>query len=212
MTKPTQILLLSVLMTGLGSVAHAQLEPMLGRSGINFSLGFWGGSAGASSTIGYTGIRTEAGTSGFSGYLGYEYWLRENLALTLNFGLRSAKVTALQTSSNDLHEASAVFPFLLGVHFDLLSPGPDENIRPYLSLAVGPYIGAEAANTALAREAHVESTVGFRPGLGIDFLLGNHFKLGAEAGYHLTGTFSSEIGGRRNANGGEFCMIVGIVF
>ncbi len=211
MTKSTRIPILVLLFLMIGSVAIAQDLSLNGRSAIEINLGFWGG-ASASTTVGTGAIRTEAGTSGFTGSLGYAYWLREHLALTLTGGLRSAEASSTVNLSGSIQRSSAVIPVLLGVRFYVPEPAPSENIRPFLSVGVGPYFGAEAASTALSQQSHVETAIGGRLGAGIDFLVGNHFNLGADLGYHFMADFKNDVGGRKNYNGGEFCFVAGYIF
>jgi len=211
MTTTMRVLLFAAVIFAVGSTAYSQDVALAGRSSIEMSLGFWGG-ASASSSTSIVGIRTHAGTDGFSGGLAYAYWLREGISLTLSGGLRSASASSTLNTLGETDQASAVIPILLGLRFYLPQPEPGDNIRPYVSLAVGPYFGAEASSTILQRQSHVETAIGARPGVGIDFFLGNHFKLGADVGYHVMENFNSEVGGRRSYNGGEFCFVLGFIF
>ena len=195
----------------MGSDCLAQDISLKGRSALGFSFGFWGGGQ-ASVSIGTTGIQTHAGTNGFMGSFGYSYWLREYLALTLTTSMRAASSDVSVNALNVSRRASAVFPVLLGLRFYVPEPDPSDNIRPYLSAAVGPYFGAESANTLMAHQAHLETSLGGSLGGGIDFFLGNHFMLGAGIGYHLMANFQEAVGGRNNYNGGEFHLGVGYIF
>ncbi len=212
MIKPIRTLSLILLSMIIGSIGIAQDLPLAGRSSIELSLGFWTGGASASATVGTAGVRSEAGTNGFSGGLAYAYWLQENLTLTFSGGLRSAEANSTVNLTSVVNRSSAVIPVLLGVRYYFLNPEPVDNIRPFVSLAVGPYFGAEASSTLLAQQSHVETAIGGRPGIGVDFRLGNHFKLGADVGYHVTADFRTEVGGRKSYNGGEFCFVLGYIF
>lgn len=207
-TTTIAVILLSIIMS---TVSTSQELSLNGRSAIELNLGFWGG-AKASTTIGPTSIRSEAGTNGFTGSVGYSYWLKEHLTLTFTAGLQSAQASSTVSISNATQQSSAVVPLLLGLRFYVPEPQPGENVRPYLSAAVGPYIGSEAANTPLSQQAHVETAAGGRLGLGIDFFPGNHFKLGGSLGYHLMTDFATPIGARKNYNGAEFCLGAGYIF
>jgi outer membrane protein W len=195
----------------MGSVSLAQDVFLKGRSAIELNLGFWGG-AKASNTIGPTGIQSEAGTNGFVGGLGYSYWLRENLSLTVTASLLSAQANTTFSTFNVTQQASTVVPLLLGLRFYIPEPESGENIRPFLSAAVGTYFGSEATSALLFQQAHTETAVGGRLGVGADFFLGNHFNLGANVGYHLMTDFENTIGARKNYSGAEFSLEIGYIF
>ncbi len=195
----------------LSPVSLAQDLSLKGRSAIELSLGFWGNTM-ASNTVGLTGIRSEAGSSSLAGGLGYSYWLKEHLSLTVSASLQSVQTSTTVSVSGITQRASAVMPLLLGVRFYIPEPEAGENVRPFLSAAVGTYFGSEAASAPFSQQAHVETAVGGRLGLGIDFFLGNHFKLGANAGYHLMTDFKTAVGGMKNYNGAEFSLGAGYIF
>jgi hypothetical protein len=192
-------------------ISTAQDITLKGRSAIELTIGLWGG-AGVSNDIFNTDVKSEAKTSGFTGGLGYSYWLREYLSLTVTAGLLSAQASSTVSVSNVTQQSSAVIPLLLGIRFYLPNPEPGDDIRPYLSAAIGTYLGSETKNSVLSQEAHRETAFGGRIGAGIDFLLGSHFKLGAQTGYHLMSDFKTTIGARKNFNGADFSLTAGYIF
>jgi opacity protein-like surface antigen len=202
---------LILLFITIASVSTAQDLSLKGRSAIELNLGFWGGSN-ASNTIAVTGIQSEAKTSGFAGGLGYSYWLRENLSLTMTVNLLTAQASSTVSTSIVTQQASAVIPLLLGIRFYVPYPESDANVRPFLSAAIGTYFGSEAKNTTLSQQAHTETTFGGRLGAGIDFFLGDHFKLDANVGYHQMADFETAIGARKNYNGADFSLGAGYIF
>jgi outer membrane protein W len=202
---------LVLLFITIGSVSTAQDLSFKGRSAIELSLGLWGG-AKASNTAAATGFQSEAKTSGFAGGFGYSYWLREHLSLMVTVSLLTAQASSTISTSNVTQQASAVIPLLLGIRYYVPDPEPSANVRPFLSAAVGTYFGSEAKNTLLSQQAHTETTFGGRLGVGIDFFLGNHFKLGANVGYHLMADFETAIGARKNYNGADFSLGAGYIF
>ncbi len=202
------LFMLIILMT---SISTAQDITLKGRSAIELTIGLWGG-AGVSNDIFNTGVKSEAKTSGFTGGLGYSYWLRENFSLTVRVDLLSAQASSTVNISNVTQQSSAVIPLLLGIRFYIPYPESDANVRPFLSAAVGTYFGSEAKNTTLSQEARTEATFGGRLGVGIDFLLGDHFKLDANVGYHLMADFETTIGARKNYNGADFSLGAGYIF
>lgn len=72
-------------------------------------------------------------------------------------------------------------------------------------------MGVEAKSEMLSQESRSEGAFGVRLGGGIDFLLGQSFKLGANAGYDLMTDFSKPIGARKNYSGPEFSLSFGII-
>jgi hypothetical protein len=192
-------------------ISTAQDITLQGRSAIELNFGLWGGGK-AANTIALAGIQTEAKTSGFTGGIGYSYWLREYLSLTVTAGLLSAQANSTVSVFNVTQQSSAVIPLLLGIRFYVPNPEPSDNVRPFISAAIGSYIGSEAKNTILSQEARSETAFGGRLGAGIDFLLGDHFKLNAQAGYNLMSDFETTIGARKNFNGGDFSLGIGYIF
>ena len=79
------VLFIALLAVMAGDESTAQDITLKGRSAVELSIGLWGG-AKASNTIDAGGVQSEAGTNGFSDGIGYAYWLREHLALTVTAG------------------------------------------------------------------------------------------------------------------------------
>jgi hypothetical protein len=201
-----------VLLSGtLSFISTAQNFSLKGRSAIELNLGLWGGTK-ASNTITTAGIQSESKTGGFAGSLGYSYWLREHMSLTITTNLLSARASSTITPLNITQQASVVIPLLLGIRYYIPDPDSSANVRPFLSASVGTYFGLEANNSLLLQQAHTETTFGGRLGVGIDFFLSNHFKIGANAGYHLMANFETAIGARKNYNGVDFSLGAGYIF
>ena len=207
----TRSLFVVLMIITMSSVSASQDVSLKGRSAIELSLGFWGG-AKASSTVGPTVVRSEAGTNGLSGGVGFSYWLKEHLSLTVSLSLQSAQASTTVSISTVTQQASAVVPLLLGLRYYLPEPQPGDNIRPFLSAAVGTYFGSEAANAPMSQQAHIETAIGGRFGVGVDFFPGNHFKIGGSLCYHLMTDFATPVGARKNYNGAEFSLGAGYVF
>jgi outer membrane protein W len=208
-SKRTLLLVLYLII--IASVSTAQDLFLKGRSAIELNLGLWGG-AKASNTVAVTGIQSEAKTGGFAGGLGYSYWLREHLAVTVTASLLRAQASTSVSISNVTQQASAVIPLLLGIRYYVPEPDSSTSVRPFLSAAIGPYFGSEAKNTFLSQEARTETALGGHLGVGIDFFLGNHFKIGANVGYHLMADFETTVGARKNYNGADFTLGIAYIF
>ena len=196
---------------GLPFVSFAQVSPLKNRSALEINVGFWGG-AGAANTISITGIRSEAKTSGFSGGLLYSYWLQENLSLTISAGLLAGEASSTVGIQGIVQRSSSVVPLLIGLKYNFLNHAPEDVVRPFLTAAVGPYIGSEAKNTVLSQEAFTETAIGGHIGAGADFFLDRHFKLGVNVGYNLMSDFGNPVGTRKNYNGADFSLGPGYIF
>jgi hypothetical protein len=191
--------------------SSAQDISLKGRSALEINVGFWGG-AKASNSFTSTGVQSEAKTSGFLGSVLFSYWMREQVALTLSAGLLAGEASSSLNTTVIGQHASTVTPILIGIKYYFLEPSPEDAVRPFVSAAVGSYIGSEASNTLLSQEARTEQAIGGRFGAGVDAFLGNHFKLGANVRYNVMADYETPIGARTNYSGAEFSIGVGFIF
>ncbi|MGA9363417.1 MAG: outer membrane beta-barrel protein [Bacteroidota bacterium] len=208
-TKATFLFLL-VLLTS-GSIVLAGSSTLKGRSTIELSIGLWHESK-VSNEISTAGIISTAKTSGFLGGLSYAYWVQEDLSVGISGGALAGEATSSVSTRGISQRASAVVPVLLGLRYYVGESSAESPVRPFLSVGLGPFIGVEAKNEPFLQESHSEAALGTRLGGGIDFLLGQSFKLGASVGYDLMTDFSTPIGARKNYNGPDFSLGVGLVF
>jgi Outer membrane protein beta-barrel domain len=206
-------IILTVIMTiVLQSVAaFAQDYSLKGRSALELNMGFWGGSN-TSNTITTNGIRSEAKTNGFLGGILYSHWIQEQVSATLSIGFLAGEATSTVSFSGINQHASIIVPVLIGVNYYLFNPAQEDAVRPFVSAAIGPYIGSETNNTILSQYAHSETAFGARFGAGIDILLGDHFKLGASAGYNVMSDFKNTVGAKSNYNGMDVLIGIGYIF
>lgn len=213
MKKVTRI---AVLMLSIATwqVVQAQTYSLTHRSSIEISIGIWNESS-AGNQISTNGIVSNAKTNGLAGELSYTYWPQENLALNMSAGIISAEATSGFSGTNILgptQRASTVMPILCGVKYYFLEPAPSSFARLYLSGAIGPTLGFEAKNSVNVQEAHSESALGGRFGVGVDVLWGQNFKVGLNAGYFLMTDFKESVGARTNYNGPAFAFNFGFIF
>ncbi len=211
MNRPATLLSVALLLTLLVSLAPAQNLALQGRSAIEINLGLWAGGK-ASTTTGTAGILSEAETNGLSAGVGYAYWLREHLSLTITASLLSGKSSTTVSLSQVSQRSSSVMPLLLGLRFYVPEPEAGQDIRPFVSAAIGPYFGTETSSAVLSQSTHTETAIGGRLGVGIAFLLGEHFELGAAAGYNVMADFPNPIGARKNYSGADFSIGIGYIF
>ncbi len=210
MKVPTVPTLLLALHLPLCTIAHAQDLSLKKRSALELSIGLWSGRA--SSVVTVSGVQAEVGTNGFVGGLQFTHWMQEYLAVTLSAGVLSGKVSTTVQPLNVTQHVSSVVPILLGLRYYALGAEADGDVRPYVSGAAGAYIGSEVGNSILSQGSRTEAAFGGRFGAGVDFILSDHFKLGAHSGYNVMSDFTVPVGGRRNYNGGDFSVGLGYIF
>lgn len=201
---------LGVLFCFVSIVTNAQNYQLSGKSAIGFNLGLYSGSK-TTGTASINGLNTEVSSSGFYGSIFYSHWLKENVSLRLSAGLLTASANVSINTTNTA-QASAVFPLLLGLDYYFLQPTNSDAIRPFVSASIGMFVGSEAKNTTISQQVHSENTIGGRIGLGSDFLVGDHFIIGANLGYNLMADFSNAVGGKKNFNGLDFALQLDYVF
>lgn len=192
-------------------ITQAQNYQLSGRSAIGFNLGLYSGSK-TTNTVSINGMNTDVSSNGFSGNIFFSHWLQENLSLKLSAGLLTGSANVVINSMSTTQQASAVFPILLGLNYYILEPTSSDAIRPFISASIGMYVGSEAKNTTLSQQVHSENSIGGRLGLGSDFLVSNHFILGANLGYNLMADFSNPVAGKKNFNGLDFSFQLDYVF
>jgi hypothetical protein len=207
--KSAFVLLLGFFLSG--SVVLGGSNSLKGRSAIDLNLGLWHESK-VGNEISMTGVASTAKTSGFLGGLSYTYWVQEDLSVGLSAGVLAGEATSSVGINGISQHTSAVISVLLGVRYYVGESSWDSPVKPFLSLGLGPFIGVEAKNDLFVQESHSETAFGTRLGGGIDFLLGQSFKLGANVGYDLMTDFSTPIGVRGNYNGPDFSLGVGFLF
>jgi hypothetical protein len=130
----------------------------------------------------------------------------------MSIGFLAGEATSTVNFSGINQHASIIVPVLIGVNYYLFNPAQEDAVRPFVSAAIGPYIGSESKNTVLSHNTHSETTFGGRFGAGIDFLLGDHFKLGAGVAYNVMMEFRNTIGAKSNYNGVDGLIAVGYLF
>jgi hypothetical protein len=210
MTKAKHVCLLVLGFLVSGSVVLAGSNSLKGRSAIELSIGLWHESR-VGNEMYAGGIISTAKTSGFLGGLSYAYWVKEDLSVGISAGALAGEATSSVSTHGVSQRTSAVVPVLLGLRYYLGEPSAESIVRPFLSVGLGPFIGVEAKNETFLQESHSETALGAQLGGGIDFLLSQSFKLGANAGYNLMTDFSTPVGARKNYNGPEFSLSIGII-
>jgi outer membrane protein W len=195
----------------ISNITSAQNYQLDGRYAIGFNLGLYTGSRSAN-TVAINGMNTEVSSNGFAGNMFFSHWIKENLSLKLSAGLLTGSSKVSVNVFNTVQQSSAVFPILLGLNYYLPEPSSTDAMRPFISASVGMFIGSEAKNTIISQQVHSETAIGGRAGIGIDFLISNHFILGVNAGYNVMANFSKPVGGKNNFDGADFSFQLSYVF
>jgi hypothetical protein len=203
------------------AIVHGQIAPttqdspilLKGRHGITIHAGFLNQATTEASVAGGS-VDSEVRTTGFLGSLSYAYWVGSEWSIGLSVGLISAEVGTSVAAGTVNSEAAAVVPFLFTVAYHPAELALSRTLRPYGSVAVGPYRGS-ATNTSvgatIASESVSEAVIGFRAQAGIDWFLGKMFRAGMALGYHFVGDFEEPIGRDNNYSGPEFLIGFGIL-
>jgi len=108
---------------------------------------------------------------------------------------------------------------LMGIRYYLPESTLTTSFRPYLSGAIGSFVGTRTATDVngdayggVITEIRTMGVMGGKIGGGADFLLNRHIMLGAGAGYNLMGDFPESIGNRKNYSGFEMHIGVSWLF
>jgi outer membrane protein W len=186
-----------------------------GRSGIDLNIGVYDNTSTTTITVSPAVVTTNAAT-GFMGSISYQYWFEEYLSLRGGIGALLISANTTSGSTQISTETVSILPMLVGVNFYPIQINKQSNILPYISGYIGPYVGIYTLNlvatSTVKSESIVETAFGARLGAGLDFLIGDVFKLGVGIAYHFITDFSRPIGGETNYSGPEYSVSFGIVF
>ncbi len=205
------VVFVGLVLAAMTSLVLSQPGPLKGSSSLEVNIGLWN-EAQVGQQISVSGIKQSAKASGFVGGVGYSYWMREYLAVTVGASMLSGEASSTISLSNIQQRANSVVSVLIGMKYFLPQPELDDRVRPYVALGIGSYIGSEAESSLFSQSAHSESVFGGRLGVGLDALLGSWFKLGANIGYNIMGDFKAPVGARTNFNGYDMSFGFGFVF
>lgn len=187
--------------------------PLEGRHGISLHLGFLN-QVTAEREISSGGVSSETRVTGFSGALSYSYWVGPDWAVEVSGGLIDAETMISVAEDGVTSKSAGVVPLLFGA---TLYPGQvalGSSARPYVSLAVGPYIGfATNSNVGgiVDEETVVESVLGLRVLAGVDVFVSKRFRIGVGGGYHFVSEFDEPIGKDKDYSGAEFAFRFGVL-
>ncbi len=120
---------------------------------------------------------------GGQGGLAFAHWLREDLALDLQFLATDVEVVDVDHGPFDSSETRGSMGFLLGARYYFPKATFGGAFRPYLAGAVGPFSEYDVFDGEHWSEVHTGHThVGGQVGGGVDFQLRRLFSLGVRMG------------------------------
>lgn len=159
-------------------------------------------------------VTTEVRANGAIGTLSYAYWVAPEWTIGISLGLLDAKVGTAVSPGEVSSEAAAVTAVLVGAAYHPAGLAPAPTLRPYVSAAVGPYVGSATnslVGASVTTESVSEAAAGLRVLAGAELFLGRRFEAGIALGYHLVGDFERPIGDDTNYSGPEFSAGVGVL-
>jgi outer membrane protein W len=186
-----------------------------GRSGIDLHIGLYDNTGTTKISVSPEVVTTNAST-GFMGAISYQYWFQDYLSFGISLGALVINANTSTQGTEVSTETATVAPLIIGINYYPLQAHQQSSVLPYLSGYIGPYIGVYSRNEietiVVESETIVETAFGARLGAGLDFLIGDIFKLGIGVDYHFITDFSRPIGGTTNYSGPSYSLTFGFVF
>jgi len=139
------------------------------------------------------------------GAFSYAYWVHDQLATDITLRGLVAEAWAVEsvlgTSESALVVTSAMFGIRLYPISSDISP-----LRPYVTAAIGPYMGIESRKETYGLPSEHVKTLGIFGGYvggGLDVQMGHHLMAGVHVGYNVMADFPETLGAERNYSGVE---------
>jgi hypothetical protein len=203
----------ATIMILLMAASLGQAQNLNGRSRIELGIGMAARTQTAVE-VGIAGVETDIDASGVLGTFGFVHWIQENLAVTIGFNANAIDIgTRVDFSGVNTHTA-VISSISMGCRYYLPESTYGTGWRPYMSAAVGPFIGSESkveVGTTVVAEDNTEVAFGGRLGAGMDIILSRLFMLGIFTGYNVMSDFSNPIGGRTNNSGPDFGVSISLL-
>lgn len=150
-------------------------------------------------------VETQPGSTTVGDYLGaLTYAYRLAPGWTLEAGGAWHGVEA------QLGETAMVTSLLIGANYYPAALAPSSTVRPYLTGALGPYIGTSASG--LMAQTRTQTVVGARLGTGLDVRFSTWLTGGLRAAYHVAPNYTSAVGATRSPRGAQLSLRLGVTF
>jgi hypothetical protein len=144
--------------------AQAQTWPdslnLLGRTSLTFGLGLTGA---RTSDVTFSQVQTH--TTGQLASLAFTHWVRPDVAVQISTGVLNADNRVSGTHVQD----NAIIPILFGVTASPRELALSASVRPYVSLAAGPYIHAVDDVNVGSVNSLMETTAGAKAAVGANW-------------------------------------------
>ena len=213
LTGPPVVFGQSTLNQRLNSPESQAIYSLKGRHSVDLSMGLLSNFTSGTVVAGDE-VDVRSSGNGFLGSVNYAYWLEDELAVNIHVGVQNTDARTSVSGFNVTTESVVVIPLLFGIKYQAFRITDSNVLRPYLSVAVGPYFGTASnvrSGTGVATETIFETAIGSRLALDIDWLLSKRFKLGIGMGYRLVSDFNRRIGSEKNYSSPEFSFCFGFI-
>ena len=174
----------------------------LGRTLIAFNVGLTGTREASANGTG----ATARGTGQVASF-DVTHFVHPSIAIEVNASILDANNYVSGARAHN----EQVLPLLFGVNYAPTALAVNSELRPFVSIAAGPYIHSlndESVTSGAA--SSLQTVMGGRMGAGANWYLGRHFALQLEGDYHAVPAFNAVDGVRRNVSG--FALSVGAGF
>lgn len=201
------VLIFLVAMLILPGIARASEtdQSLEGRHRLELRAGFW--DAGMQQSFSVTPYRVETTrVENVAGAFSYAYWVNDRVATDITLKGMVAGVTSVEWSSGVTDSAVVLASAMFGVRLYPISSARSP-LRPYITAAVGPFLGVEShkeINFRVSEHVKTLGTVGGYLGGGVDFQMGRHMMAGIHVGYNVMADFPETLGLEKNYSGAEF--------
>jgi len=152
-----------------------------------------------------------ATTGGVLGTIQYDYWIKDEWAIGLSAGAVDAGTDFSIENGVPSSSVASVAMLHLGATYRPAALAITPDLRPFVSLSAGPYIGSFVGQSGWFSGASTSTSAGLRALVGLDLRFARHFKVGIAGGYHLIGEFD-ELGTTTDYSQPEFSIGFGVGF
>lgn len=143
-----------------------------------------------------------AQASGFLGSLAYANRVARRWEAEVAAALHSVDATA--------GDAATVSSLLIGANYYPAVFGSSSSVYPYLTGALGPYVGTAASG--FTSSTRTETVVGARVGGGVDVQLARWLHSGLRAAYHIAPDYAETVGSITSPRGVQLSLELSVVF
>jgi hypothetical protein len=126
-----------------------------GRHGISVHAGILGGTT-VKSNVTVETVKTEVHENAAIASLSYAYWVRRDWNVGVGVGVVDAEAVTSAEAGEVSSEGAAVTSILFGAAYYPVKLAITRSMRPYGSLAIGPYVGS-ATTSHVGDDVHNES-------------------------------------------------------